>query len=54
MTEEQRGIVQRDRSYRNDHPDAVVFGTRPYHFGKFYSVHPADPAISDAFHSRQT
>jgi hypothetical protein len=46
LTDEQRSICERERwSIEPGH--AVRFGTRPQHFGKFYTVHLADPAISD-------
>lgn len=44
LTPEQLAIVERDGPREASH---VSFGTRNNHFGKFYSVHLADPAISD-------
>lgn len=45
LTDEQRATVDRDRML-SDHTRYVQFGTRPNHFGKFYTTHLADPAIS--------
>lgn len=47
LTEEQLAIVERDRSGYNEPGTGVYFGTRPNHFGKFYTIHLNDPNISD-------
>jgi len=49
LTDEQRAMAERDGwGARRDSPatDYVQFGTRPDHFGKFYTAHLADPAVS--------
>jgi hypothetical protein len=43
LTPEQAAVIERDRS---GEADFYLFGTRPSHFGKFYTIHLADPAIS--------
>lgn len=43
LTDEQRRIVLRD-GMRTDHA-GYLFGTRPTHHAKLYTVHLADPAI---------
>lgn len=47
LTDEQRGIVERDRLVGDRPPRGVLFGTRPSHFGKFYTIHLSDPEIPD-------
>lgn len=48
LTDEQRGIVERDGWLGRDYPwEYFQFGTRPDHFGKFYTIHLADPEIPD-------
>lgn len=42
LTPEQLAIAERDGWKRIDY---VCFGTRASHFGKFYTIHLADPAI---------
>lgn len=46
LTAEQRAIAERDGHDREPYPTFVGFGTRESHFGKFYTVHLADPAVS--------
>ena len=47
LTPEQLAIVRRDgMGTGDDHADWFGFGTRESHFGKFYTIHLADPAIS--------
>src|SRR5437762_1132722 len=51
LTESQRQIYVRDHGPFDDRyppPRAVLFGTRANHFGKFYSVHLADPSLDPA------
>jgi len=43
LAAQQRAIIERD-GMTGDWA-AYAFGTRPHHFGKFYTVHLADPAI---------
>ena len=45
LTRAQRKIAERDGwgVTRDDHSDYYDFGTRASHFGKFYTVHLADP-----------
>lgn len=43
LTPEQLAIAERDGWNRIDY---VCFGTRPSHFGKFYTIHLADPRLS--------
>jgi hypothetical protein len=43
LTPEQQAIIERDRMGGSDH---YLFGTRPTHHAKFYTIHLADPAIS--------
>lgn len=38
------GYTDRADTYR---PAYLQFGTRPHHYGKFYTVHLADPRVSD-------
>jgi hypothetical protein len=46
LTEQQRAICERDHWQIN--PGwGVRFGTRPTHFGKLYTIHLADPEVSD-------
>ena len=49
LTPEQRAICERDGALRPDDEDTgrryFQFGTRKSHFGKFYTIHLADPAI---------
>jgi len=45
LTAEQRSILQRDRM-GSDYTTHVLFGTRPHHHAKFYTVHLADLAVS--------
>jgi len=48
LTSEQLAIVQRDgMGTGDDHADFFGFGTRDSHFGKFYTIHLADPAVGD-------
>lgn len=50
LTSEQRDRIVRDgmaRDHEDIHYAAYRFGTRAEHFGKVYTVHLADPAISD-------
>jgi hypothetical protein len=48
MSRAQRKIWKADGPHPKDwHPNAVLFGKRPSHFGKFYTVHLQDPEISD-------
>lgn len=50
LTPEQLAVCERDGYLpkpNNGKPDYVQFGTRAEHFGKFYTIHLADPDISD-------
>jgi hypothetical protein len=46
LSRAQRKIAKRDGYDRDEHPNYVGFGTRPSHHAKFYTIHLADPAIS--------
>lgn len=51
LTDEQKQIIQRDGMARDpftdrDQQSAYLFSPRAEHFGKFYTVHLADPEIS--------
>ncbi|MDE3075592.1 MAG: hypothetical protein KGJ86_09190 [Chloroflexota bacterium] len=46
LTRAQRKIAKRDGYDHVEHPNYVSFGTRPSHHAKFYTIHLADPAIS--------
>lgn len=58
LTDEQRGWLIRDGWQRADETGDrwVQFGTRPNHFGKFYSIHlrdaGLDPAVKQAIEQR--
>lgn len=51
LTDEQRAIALRDGMLGEDDPlegaHWLMFGQRTEHFGKFYTQHLADPALSD-------
>lgn len=47
LTPEQRDIIVRDGWGGVDEQRSYLFGTRREHFGKVYTVHLADPEISD-------
>lgn len=51
LTSEQRDIIRRDGmgGSRDGYAESrsYLFGTRAEHFGKVYTIHLADPAISD-------
>jgi hypothetical protein len=47
LTDEQRAIVERDGMGGSDRTTFYLFGTRPHHFGKFYTIHLADPALDE-------
>lgn len=47
LTEEQRGIIDRDRM-GGDRLVAALFSTRPKHHAKFYTIHLSDPAVDRA------
>lgn len=46
LSRAQQKVAKRDGYDREPHPNYVGFGTRDSHFGKFYTIHLADPAIS--------
>lgn len=46
LTAEQRQIAGRD-GWSLDRDKWISFGTRTHHFGKFYTIHLADSAVSD-------
>lgn len=46
LTEEQLAIIERDR-WHTGPGQGTLFGTRPHHYGKFYTIHLADPNIND-------
>lgn len=49
LTDEQREVVKRDGWIRDDHVWGYYeFGTRPTHFGKFYTIHLSDSELSPA------
>jgi hypothetical protein len=47
LTDEQRAILRGDISHDPEPDQGWMLGTRDNHFGKFYTAHLADPAISD-------
>ncbi len=51
LTDEQREVALRDGMLRESDPlegaHWLTFGPRTEHFGKFYTTHLADPALSD-------
>lgn len=48
LTRAQRKIAGRDgwRVTKDDHSDFYEFGTRSSHYGKFYTIHLADPQVT--------
>lgn len=46
LTPEQLAALERDGYVGDYRPDYVQFGTHEHHFGKFYTVHLADPSIA--------
>lgn len=47
LTPEQVEVAERDgyAKYQGEPPIGLLFGTRPDHFGKFYTTHLADPSL---------
>lgn len=45
LSRAQQKIAKRDGYDREPHPNYIGFGTRDSHFGKFYTIHLADPAV---------
>jgi hypothetical protein len=49
LTRQQRALARRDgwSVTRDDHSDYYQFGTRAAHYAKFYTMHLADPDVSE-------